>query len=176
MGGTTGDPVEILQLQAHLRLVGDGEEMKDGIGRATEGHDRGDGVVEGRSRHDVPGTHVILEEPHHRLARSLGIAMKTRVDGGDRGGAGERHPDGLANRRHRVGGEHSRTGPRPGASGSLEFQELIDGDAALGLCADPLEHVHDRDVPPGVVAGKTRAAVEEDGGEIEPGRRHQHPG
>ena len=37
----------------HARLVGDGEQVQDGVGRAAERHDDGDGVLERGLGHDL---------------------------------------------------------------------------------------------------------------------------
>ncbi len=73
---------------------------------------------------------------------------------------GQGHPDRLADRGHRVGGEHP--GARPGARACrpLDLEQLFTADPALRLGADALEDVDDRDVTPLVPAGKAGTAVE----------------
>ena len=50
-GGLCIAPAEI---QFDARLMGNGRDMKDRIGRATQGHIHGDGVFEGRKGGDIP--------------------------------------------------------------------------------------------------------------------------
>ena len=47
--------VEVVQLQVDPGLVGDGQQVQDGVGRTAQRHDHGDGVLERLLGHDVPG-------------------------------------------------------------------------------------------------------------------------
>ncbi len=51
-------PVEVVEGELDPRLVGDGEEVQHGVGRAAERHHHGDGVLEGLLGHDVAGPDV----------------------------------------------------------------------------------------------------------------------
>ena len=73
------DPVEVVEGQVDLGLAGDGEEVQDGVGRATEGHHDGDGVLEGLLGHDLPRPDAELEQPHHRLAGGVGEVVATTI-------------------------------------------------------------------------------------------------
>ena len=48
-------PVEVVEAQLDAGLVGDGEQVEHGVGRAAEGHDHGDGVLERLLGHDLRG-------------------------------------------------------------------------------------------------------------------------
>ena len=52
-GTRAADPVEVVERQLHPGLVGDGQQVQDGVGRAAEGHDHGDGVLERLLGHDL---------------------------------------------------------------------------------------------------------------------------
>ena len=97
----------------------------------------------------------------------------------DRGRAalpGKRHPDRLADGRHRVGGVHPGARTRRGAGGALEPEQFGIVDRALGVRPHGLEDVLDRDVRALVGARKDRAAVQVHGVQVHAGHRHQHAG
>ena len=62
--------VEVVESELHARLVGDGEQVQHGVGRAAERHDDGDGVLERLLGHDVAGPDVAGEELDHGLTRT----------------------------------------------------------------------------------------------------------
>ena len=109
-------------------------------------------------------------------------SSRRRSTRGRRGGAGQRHAERLGDatpscwrctcRRRR---------PRPGRSRTRCASTSSRLIRPAGARADGLERVDDRDVLLGAVAERDparhdRAGVEEDGGEVEPRRGHQHAG
>src|SRR5690606_37747602 len=67
-----GDAAEVVQGELDLGLVGDGEQVEDRVGRATERHDHGDGVLQGLLRDDVAGGDALPQHLHDRLAAAAG--------------------------------------------------------------------------------------------------------
>ena len=115
VGHPGGHGVEVVQLQLDPRLVGDGQQVEYGVGRAPEGHGHGDGVLEGLLGHDLAGPDPEPEQLHHGLAGGEGGVVPTAVDSRSRRAARQRHAQGLGHRGHGVGGEHARrTTPRWG--------------------------------------------------------------
>ena len=176
MGGPAGDGVEVVELQRDTGLPGDGQQVEHSVCRSPEGHHRRDRVLERRPGQDLARADVGLQETHHRFPRPQGEIVEPGVDRGHRGRPGQRETERLPDGGHRVGGEHPGTRAGTGAGGALDLHQVLDGDPALELGADPLEDVDDRDVPTLVAPGEARSPVEEHRGQIEPGGRHHHPG
>ena len=63
------DPVEVLEGEVHLRLVRDRHQVQHGVGRAAEGHDDGDGVLERFLGHDLPRCDALAQQVDDGLAR-----------------------------------------------------------------------------------------------------------
>ena len=66
--------------------------------------------------------------------------------------------------------------PAPGLAHVLELVQLLVGHLARGVGADRLEHVLDRHVLAAPPAGRDRAAVEHQRGDVEPRHRHHAAG
>src|SRR5207249_255414 len=81
------DPVEVVEGEVHPGLVGDGEQVEDGVGRAAHGHRHGDGVLERLLGHDLAGPESQLEEVEDGLPGGVGEAVPAGVRGGGGGGA-----------------------------------------------------------------------------------------
>ena len=73
------DAVEVVQSQLDPRLVGDGEEVEDGVGGPTEGHHNGDRVLEGLFGHDLAGPDALLQELYDRPSRFVGVVVAPAV-------------------------------------------------------------------------------------------------
>ena len=76
-------------------------------------------------------------------ARLVGEVVAPAVDGRRRRAAGQRHADGLGDRRHRVRGEHAGAGALGGAGVALDGEQLGVVDRAGGVRTDRLEHADD---------------------------------
>ena len=175
-GGAVTDPVEVLEREVDLGLVGDRHQVQHRVRRAPEGHDDGDGVLEGLLGHDLPGGDALAEHVHHGLARGDGVGVTTAVRGGRRGAPGERHAQRLRDAGHRVGGVHPAAGALTRAGGLLDGVQLVAGDQPTGAGADGLEDVDDRQVPVVEPPGHGRPGVEEDAGQVEARGGHEHAG
>ncbi len=137
------DPVEVVELELDARLVGDREQVQHRVGGAAERHHHGDRVLERLLGHDLARAQVELEQVHHRKPRLVREVVAAPVDRGRRRAPRQRHADGLAHRRHRVGGEHPRAGTLGRAGAPFDLAQLVLGDRAGRAGADRLEHAHD---------------------------------
>ena len=113
--------------------------MEHGIGRATESHDYGDGVLESPLGHDLAGSDALAQEVHHGMATGERHVGSSVVDGSGRCRAGKRHPDGFTHRGHGVGGEHTGTTADRRASSPLDGQQLVVVDITHSVGANRLE-------------------------------------
>jgi hypothetical protein len=96
-------------------------------------------------------------------ARS-GVVVAPPVDGRRRRRTRQRQPERLADRAHRVGGEHAAAGALAGAGVLLDGVQLVLGDGAGRARADGLEHARDVERLAVEVAGQRGAVVDEHAG------------
>ena len=85
-------------------------------------------------------------------------------------------PQRLEGAGHRVGGELAAAGAGAGARDPLQLVQLLVAHVARRVGADRLEDVEDGDVAAVPAAGRDRAAVEQDRGDVEPGQGHRAAG
>ncbi len=168
------DPGEVIDGEPDVRLVRNREQVQHGVGRAAERHRHRDRVLEGGAGHDLSGADTPLEEADHGAPRLVGGVVAAAVDGRRRGAGGERHPERLADRGHRVGGEHPRTGALAGTGVALDLVEGLVVDLPRGVRPDRLEDAHDVEGLALPVTGQDRAGVDEHHRQVEARRRHEH--
>ena len=137
----------------------------------------GDGVLERLLGHDLPRAGC----PARAGGRRPGPTRRRSRRGGGRGPGGDdepgqRHADGLGDRRHGVGGEHAGAGALGRAGVALDVEQLGVVDGAGGVGADGLEHADDVEGLALVRPGQDRPAVEEHRRQVEAGGGHEHPG
>ena len=108
------------------------------------------------------GRMLLLDQPHHRLARGLGVVVAVEV--GRRQGRGQRQgqADRLGDAGHGVGGELAAAGAVARTGVLLQVAEVLQAHLAGRVLADAFEHVLHGDVAALPAAGQDRAAVEED--------------
>ena len=168
------DRVEVVELELHVRLARDREQMQDRVRRARERHRDRDRVLEGLPRHDPAWPEIELEEMRGgdpALARGH---LAPVIDGGRARRSGQRHPEGFAHRGHRVRRVHARARPGGRARRTLQIEELRVGHLSFRVRPDGFEDILDRDVASLICAREDRAAVEVDRRQIHPSHRHQH--
>ncbi len=119
------DAIEVVELQLHVCLVRDCEEVQHGVGRTAERHRDRDRILERGLGHDLAGPEVELEQVHHGPARFIGEVVATTVDGGRRRRARQRHSHCLGDRRHRVRGEHARARTLGRARAPFDLTQLV---------------------------------------------------
>ncbi len=174
--GARADAVEVVNAQFDSGLVGNGEQMEDGVGRAAGGGDAGDGVFNGVAGQDLGGAEVTAEEFHHDLPGGKGKLVfffnhRRGTVEAHRADAEELHDGG-----HGIGGELPAARARARTGRVFNLLELRLGDLAAPVCADGLEHILNREVAALGMAGGDRAAVEREAGDVQPGKRHDHAG
>jgi hypothetical protein len=178
--GDVGDagthPVEVVEGQIDTGLVGDGQEVEHGVGRAAEGHDDGDGVLERLLGHDLAGPDVALQQSDHGLAGVEGTVVASAVDGGGDADPGSDMPMASATDAMVLAVNIPAHEPAVGQALCSMSDKLGVAQGPGGVGAHRFEDAHDVEGLVTGVAGKDGAAVDEDGGQVEPGRRHQHAG
>ena len=112
---------------------------------------------------------------------ALGEGVAAAVRGGGGGGTGQGHAEGLTDGGHGVGGVHAAAGTLARADGFFDAGQVLHAHLAGGAGAHGLEGVDQGDFLFGAVleldpAGHDRAGIEEDAGQVQAGRRHQHAG
>ena len=124
-------------LQLGLGLDRDRQQVQDGVGRAAEGHDDGDGVLERLAGDDRARAEPLLERPDGRDAGGAGELVAARVD--RRGDAlpGSDMPEGLDGRGHRVRGEHAGARARAGAGRPLQLVQVVVAHLPRGVARRP---------------------------------------
>ncbi len=105
-----------------------------------------------------------------------GEGQTGRVHGRDGGVAGKGEAQGLHDAAHRVGGEQAGAGAAGGAHRVFELAELVGGDLAVEVLAQALEDLREADLLALVVAGQHGAAGDQNHGDVQPGRGHDHAG
>ena len=172
----TAQPVEVVDLQRHLGFVSDCQEVQHGVGGAAHRQNDGDGVLQRLARQDVPSRDPLLLEVLESSPNAESRLVDARVDGRDGGGPGEGQPQRLDGRGHGVRRIEGCAGARAGAGHPLQGDELFQGGFSCRQLTVGLVHVLDGDVSTLVAAGHDRAAVEEDGRDVQPGDGHHSPG
>ena len=174
-----GYAVEVGQREVDLGLMCDREQVQHRVGGAAEGHHHGDGVLERLLRHDLTGRNASAKQLDHGLARLVGEVVPPAI--GRRRGcrSRKRHPHCFRNRGHRVRGVHPAAGAFARADGPLNPVQITLAHQPALAGAHRLEGVNQRDFLLRAVleldpARHDRAGVEEDRGEVEACRRHQH--
>ena len=171
-GDAGGDAVEVLQLQVHAGLVGDGHEVEDGVGGAASGSDGGNGVLDGLAGDDVARADVAIEQVHHEAAGFEGGVRFAAVHGGHDVGAGWADAQEVERGGHGVGGELAAAGAGAGAGGVFDFHQFVGGELAGGVGADAFEHLLDGDVLAAELAGRDAAAVEGQARDVQASEDH----
>jgi hypothetical protein len=148
---------------------------------STERHHHGDGVLERLLGQNVAGGDTPAQQADDRFTAAPGVAVAAAVGGRGSGAAGQRHAQRLGGAGHGVGGEHATACTLAGTDGALDRVDVFAGHQPASAGADRFEGVDDRHVAFGAVGelcppGQDRARVEEDRGQVQAGRSHQHPG
>ena len=166
------DAVEILDLQVHARLLGNGQQVEHAVGRSAGGEHRGDGVFKGLPRHDVPGADVPSHQ-FHDLATAFAAHLRlVGMGGGHARAADGRDAEHFEGDGHGIGRELAAAGPRAGTGVVFHVLQLQVGHPARGVGADGLEDVLDRHVVLLEAAGHDRTAVEHEGRHVDAAEGH----
>jgi len=120
-GRAGGDLVEVLQLQGHACLVGDGEQVQHRVGGAAGRGEAGDGVLERGAGEDRPGQDGVVHQAHRQLARVPGDLLFALVERGDLVGPGGAEPEELQGAAHEPPRRHVVKGTVFGVDTTMEF-------------------------------------------------------
>jgi hypothetical protein len=99
--------IEVGEIEIDPALVGDGEQVKDGIGGTSNGHDDSDRVLESLFGHDLPGPEPQFKQLDDRLSACECVVIASTIHSGNRRTARKAHAQGFGHRGHGVGGEHA---------------------------------------------------------------------
>ncbi|TKW50631.1 hypothetical protein CTA1_5680 [Colletotrichum tanaceti] len=167
-GGAVGDGLEVVDGELDADRVGDGEQVEDGVGAASEDVDDDHGVLKGLAGHDVAGADVLLEDVLDGGADAGALGLLARVLGGAAAAAGHGQAEGLDGGGHGVGGVHASAGAAAGAGVADDVEALLLGDLAGDVLAVGLEGGDDVDGLAGLAAaGLDGAAVDHDAGAVD---------
>ena len=108
--GLGADLIEKLQVNRYTGLVGDGQQVQNGIGGAAQRHIAGQRIADGALVDDLAGGDALLYHIHDGHTGVLCQQQALGVDGGDGAVAGQCDADGLAQAVHAVGSVHTGTG------------------------------------------------------------------
>ena len=156
--------------------------MQHGVGRAAHGDVERHGVLErleagdrARQRGLVIVLVVAAGEIDDEMAGLDEQALAVGVGGHDRAVAGQREAERLGEAVHGVGGEHARAGAAGRAGVALQRLHLLVGIMLVGRRDHRVDEVDRFDLALDLdLAGLHRPARDENGGNVEPQRRHQH--
>jgi hypothetical protein len=175
--GSREDVGDVVEREAHARLVRDRRQVQPGVGRAAGRGDRGAGVLERLPRHEIARQRPALEDD---LGRSRAGAAGQREALGVRRRqhrrARQREAERLGDHRHGVGGELAGARAERRRAGVAELVELGFGHAAGEHRADAFVSGEDRHVLAAPAAGQHRAAVDEDARHVDARHRHHDAG
>ena len=183
-GHAARDGVDVVEREVDAGLVGDGEDVQDGVGGAAHGHVQAHGVLEGflggdGTRQDGVVLIVVVGAAHVDDARAgLGEELLA-FDLGGQGGAvtGQGQADGLVEAVHGVRGEHAGAGAAGGARVGFDAGQLVVADGVVDghdHRVDEVEAVFDDAVDGG--AGFHGAAGDEDCGDVQAHGGQEHAG
>ena len=183
-GHAARDRVDVVEREVDAGLVGDGEDVQDGVGGASHGHVQAHGVLEGGlrgdgARQDRVVLVVVVGAAHVDDARAgLGEELLA-FDLGGQGGAvaGQGQADGLVEAVHGVRGEHAGAGAAGGARVGFDAGELVVADGVVNghdHGVDEVEAVFDDALDGGT--GFHGAAGDEDGGDVQAHGGQEHAG
>ena len=170
------DAFEVFEGDLDARGVADGDEVQDGVRRTAEGDHGDDRVLDRLLGDDVQRTDVLLEQVEHGLAGACAVDQLVLGVRELRGAVGQAQAHGFDGRGHGVGGVHAaaRAFARDGAL--LDLLELGVIDLLRGVLADGFEDGDDVGGLALMQAGDDGAAVDEHGGAVHAGHRHDAAG
>ena len=174
--------VDVDHGEIELRLVGGGEQMQHGVGRAAHGDVEAHRVLERLEAGDRARQHALvvllviaLGEVDDQMAGLDEQLLAVGVGGDDRAVAGQRQAERLGQAVHRIGGEHARaraagrTGRALDAATSSSLTLLVGGGDHRVDQVDARRLALEHDL-----ARLHRPARDEHRGDVEAQRRHQH--
>ena len=157
--------------------MSDGDEVKNGVGAATQDGGDDHGILEGLAGQDVAGSDVLLEEVPDGRADAAALSLLGLGLGGAAAAAGQGQTEGLDGSGHGVGRVHASTGTTAGAGVADDVEALLLVDLAGDVLAVGLEGGDDVDRLAGL--GATRldsTAVDHDTRAVDTAHGNGHTG
>ena len=174
--GAGADLIEELQVHRHACLIGNGQQVEDGVGGAAQSHIAGQCVADGALVDDLAGRDALFDHLHNGHAGVLCQLQALGVDGRDGAVAGQRNADGLAQAVHAVGSVHTRAGAAAGAAVAGAVFQLFVVDEACFIGTHRLEHLGEADLLAAVGTGQHGAAGADHRRHIHADGCHDHAG
>ena len=174
--GAGTDLIEELQVHRHACLIGNGQQVEDGVGGAAQSHIAGQCIADGALVDDLAGRDALFDHLHNGHAGVLGQLQALGVDGRDGAVAGQRNADGLAQTVHAVGSVHTRAGAAAGAAVAGAVFQLFVVDEACFIGTHRLEHLGEADLLAAVGTGQHGAAGADHRRHIHADGCHDHAG
>ena len=181
-GHAPRQPVDVGHGEGNLRLIGGGENMQHGVGRAAHGNVERHRVLEGFERRDgarqrggvvllIPAAREIDDRMASLDEQPLAVLMRRQR----RAIAGQSEAQRLGEAVHGIGREHAGAGAAGRAGRALDRRDIGVGNLVVAggdHRVDEIERLflaaeHD-------LAGLHRTAGDENRGDVEPQRGHQH--
>ena len=170
------DFLEVVDGERDSHLARHRQQVQHGVGRSAGAGDAGDRVLERGAGQDVSRRDAFLQQIHNDLAALERDFVLAGVHGGNAVEAHGREADQLHHRRHGVGGVLAAARAGAGTGDVFDFEQFGVGHLAGGVRADGFEHILNGDVFAVILAGRDRAAVEHQAGEIQAQQRHGRRG
>ena len=174
--------VDVFHGEVEFRLVGGGEQMQHGVGRAAHGDVEAHRVLERLEAGDRARQHALvvllviaLGEIDDQMAGLDEQLLAIGVGGDDCAVAGQRQAERLGQAIHRIGGEHARARAAGRTGRALEHLDLFIADLVVGGGDHRVDQVDTRRLAlEHDLSRLHRPAGDEHGGDVEAQRRHQH--
>ena len=167
-GGAVGNGLEVVDGELDANGVGDGDQVEDGVGGTAENVDDDHGVLEGLAGKDIGGADILTEEVLDGLTDAQALVLLLGRLGGEGGGTGKGHAEGLDGSGHGVGSVHTTAGATTRAGVADDIEALLLVDLAGDVLAVSLEGGDNVDVLAlHVAAGLDGTTVDHDGGAVD---------
>ncbi len=173
VGGLFADRVGNIQVDFNAALVGNGRQVKHGIGGAAQGHVHSKGVVKSLFCHNVSRADVLFHHVHHCHARVFCQLNPSGVHSGNGAVALQAHAQHFCEAVHGVSGIHTGAGATAGAGFSLVFPKLFFRDLTGVELTHRLRDRGEAGFASVYMAGQHRSAADKHGRQVQPGSGHQ---
>ena len=169
------DFLPIGDMQLYACVARDRLQMRRRVGRAANRRVDHDRILEGLAGQNIRGLQIFLDHRDDAAAGFIGHSHPLAERGGNRGIAGQAHPEGLGHGVHGAGGAHRVAMAQRRRRGADAAHEFFKVDLAIGQKAAAFPDDGTRagalSVPPAI---QHRAAVQRDRRQVNRGRPHQH--
>jgi len=182
-GHLAGKPVDVLHGEIDPGFLSHGQEVEHRIGGTAHGHIQAHGVFKGIEAGNAAGQNggVVLFVPalgqfHDAPPGPQEQFLAVRMGGHHRAVAGQGQAQGFGQAVHGIGGKHAGTGTAGGAGGAFELFHFPVGNLGIPGLDHGVDQIHRHGLAfPLDLTRFHGAAGDEDGGDIHPHGRHQHP-